>query len=378
VKASLAKYVAQLTYTGTYGDAANPANRTVQTVNRAWNDGDRNLRVDCDLLNPLLNGECGQISNLNFGNPVPSTTYDPDILHGWNKREYNWEGSVSVQHELMPNVSAEVGYFRRWYGNFPATDNLAVTPADFETFSVTAPADSRLPGGGGNRVTGLYDVVQTRFGQTNNLLTFADKYGQQIENWHGIDVNVNARLQGNLFLQGGLSTGRRLTDLCEVRAALPELTIANVISPTSPYCRVEEPFLTQVKALVAYTLPRVDVQLAATVQSIPGPVVAANVVYPTAVVAESLRRPLSGNLATAIVNVIAPATQYGDRLNQIDFRVGKNLRLPGARRLALNLDLFNALNANAVLTENASFAVFRQPLSVLNPRLVKFSANLEF
>lgn len=191
-------------------------------------------------------------------------------------------------------------------------------------------------------------------------------------------MNVTARLRANLFLQGGLSTGRRLTDICEVRAALPELTIANVTWPTSPYCRVEEPFLTQLKALAAYSVPRIEVQLAATVQSIPGPVVAANVVYPSAVVAGSLRRPLSGNVATAIVNVIPPATAYGDRLNQIDLRVGKNLPLPGARRLALNLDLFNALNANAVLTENASFAVFRQPLSVLNPRLLKFSANLEF
>ena len=40
--------------------------------------------------------------------------------------------------------------------------------------------------------------------------------------------------------------------------------------------------------------------------------------------------------------------------------------------------LFNALNANAVLTENASFAVYRQPLSVLNPRLIKFSVNVDF
>src|SRR4029450_8411766 len=95
-----------------------------------------------------------------------------NILSGWGKREYNWEGSVSVQHQLRSNVSAEVGYFRRWYGNFLVTDNLAVAPTDFESFSVVAPSDSRLPGGGAQRIGGLYDVVPTRFGQTNNLLTF--------------------------------------------------------------------------------------------------------------------------------------------------------------------------------------------------------------
>ena len=50
----------------------------------------------------------------------------------------------------------------------------------------------------------------------------------------------------------------------------------------------------------------------------------------------------------------------------------------GSFRTSLNVDIFNALNDNAVLTENASFAVFRQPLSVLNPRLIKVSANIDF
>jgi hypothetical protein len=48
VKASLAKYVGQLTYTGTFGDTANPANRTVQSVNRAWTDANVNFIPDCE------------------------------------------------------------------------------------------------------------------------------------------------------------------------------------------------------------------------------------------------------------------------------------------------------------------------------------------
>ncbi len=376
LKASLSKYVEQLTYTGTYGDGANPANRTVQSVNRAWGDANGNFNPDCDLQNPLANGECGQISNLAFGNPIPSTTYDPDILRGWGKRGYNWESSVSIQHELMSNVSVDAGYFRRWYGNFLATDNLAVSPADFTQFSVVAPSDGRLPGGGGQTISGLVNVVPARFGQTNNLLTFAENYGEQVERWHGMDFAMNARLPGGVMAQGGISTGRRLTDSCEVRAALPELNVGNAITPQS-YCRVEEPFLTQLKMLGAYTVPRIGVQVAGTFQSIPGPVVQANVVFPSAVVAQTLGRPLAGNAATAQVNVITPSSEFGDRLNQLDFRVGKILRFGGVRT-ALNVDLFNAFNANAVLTENASFAVFRQPLSVLNPRLVKFSVNVDF
>jgi hypothetical protein len=370
LKASLSKYVEQLTYTGTYGDSANPAQRTVQSVTRQWNDLDTDFVPDCDLTNPLQNSECLQISNLAFGNAVPSTTYDPEVLRGWGKRGFNWETSISVQHELIPNVSVDAGYFLRWYGNFLATDNRALLPSDFTAFGVTAPTDSRLPDGGGYPVNGFYNITQAGFTRPpDNLLTFAKSYGEQIENWRGVDVSMNARVRG-VIAQGGISTGSRLTDSCEIRAALPETT------PTNPYCRVKEPYLTQFKLAAAYTIPKIDVQLAGTVQSVPGPVVQAAVVYPAASLAPALGRPFVGG-ATAVLNVIPTATEYGDRLNQLDFRIGKILRVANLRT-ALNVDIFNALNANAVLTENPSFALFRQPTSVLNPRLVKFSAQLDF
>jgi hypothetical protein len=370
IKASLSKYVEQLTYTGTYGDSANPAQRTVQSVTRQWNDTDVDFVPDCDLVNPLQNGECLQITNLAFGNPVPSTTYDPDILSGWGKRGFNWESSISVQHQIVPDVSVDVGYFRRWYGNFLATDNRALAPADFNSFNVVAPTDARLPTSG-QTVNSLFNVTQAGFTRPpDNLLTFAKVYGDQVENWQGVDLSVNARLRGGLQAQGGISTGRRLTDTCEIRTALPETT------PLNPYCRIEEPYLTQFKMLAAYTIPRIDVQVAGTVQSIPGPVVVANVVYPAATLSAALGRPFVGG-ATGVVNVIPTAAEYGDRLNQLDFRIGKILRV-GKLRTALNVDLFNALNANAVLTENPNFAAYRQPTAVLNPRLVKFSAQLDF
>jgi hypothetical protein len=79
----------------------------------------------------------------------------------------------------------------------------------------------------------------------------------------------------------------------------------------------------------------------------------------------------------AQVNVIAPGEEYGDRLNQLDLRIGKLLRF-GRSKTALNVDIYNIFNNNAALTENTSFAAFRQPLLVLNPRLVKFSVNFDF
>jgi len=62
--------------------------------------------------------------------------------------------------------------------------------------------------------------------------------------------------------------------------------------------------------------------LSATVQSIPGPQILATAVVPNAQIAPSLGRNLAaGANATATVQLVAPGTQFGDRLNQVDFRV---------------------------------------------------------
>ena len=95
------------------------------------------------------NGECGIVSDTNFGQPDAEQHLGSRDDRGWGNRPYQWEFSTGVEHELLPRVSANVGYFRRSFGNFIVVDNLALAASDFSPFSVTAPIDSRLPDGGG-------------------------------------------------------------------------------------------------------------------------------------------------------------------------------------------------------------------------------------
>ena len=128
------------------------------------------------------------MSNVNFGKPFVTTVYAPEVLLGWGVRPYQWQGSASMQHELWPGVAVNVGYFRTWYGNFIVTDNLDVTPVDYDPYSITVPVDPRLPGGGGNVLSGFYDISTAKFGSVHNLIVPASTFGNRTQVFNGIDA----------------------------------------------------------------------------------------------------------------------------------------------------------------------------------------------
>ena len=68
---------------------------------------------------------------------------------------------------------------------------------------------------------------------------------------------------------------------------------------------------------------------------------------------------------------------YGERLNQVDLRVGKILRF-GRTKTSLNLDLYNLFNVNTVLTVNNAFATWQRPTSILLARFAKIGVQFDF
>lgn len=372
IKASLSKYMVATGLQGAFGAGSNPVGLLAFAVTRNWNDANKNFVPDCDLINPVANGECGAMSDQSFGKQTRSTTIDPATVKGSGVRAYNWEFSTGVQRELIPRVAVDVGFFTRWFGNFTVTDNLAVSASDFSKFSVTAPADSRLPDGGGYTLTGLQNLNPDKVGQVNNLLTFASNYGKQTERWSGVDLSTSARLGSGILVQGGLSSGRTSSNNCEVLAKLPEL------NPTGqPFCNQVGNFLTQYKFLGSYTIPKVNAQAAATFQSVPGQAMQANYNATNAQVQPSLGRPLSGGAANVTVNLIEPNTVFGDRLNQLDLRLSKNFTR-GTTKTTLNLDLYNALNSAAALVQNNNYAAWQVPQRIVTARFFKISAQFDF
>jgi hypothetical protein len=68
----------------------------------------------------------------------------------------------------------------------------------------------------------------------------------------------------------------------------------------------------------------------------------------------SLGRPFAGGAANVTVNLVKPGTLYGDRTNQLDFRIAKILRY-GRTRTQVGVDLYNLTNSNAIQTYNQTY-----------------------
>ena len=69
-------------------------------------------------------------------------------------------------------------------------------------------------------MTGLFDPNINP--PARNVVKDASVYGKQQPHWDGVDLTVDARLRNGLFLQGGVSTGKTMTDNCEIVDDVPE------------------------------------------------------------------------------------------------------------------------------------------------------------
>jgi hypothetical protein len=404
VKANWGKYLSPAQNAGIFTGAA-PTSQIATNATRAWTDANGNYVVDCDLLNSgrqdlrASGGDfCGPIANKNFGTLNPGLTYSNQLLTGL--RPWDTQIGVAVQQQLASRVSVEVQYNKRWFYGQYVTRNLAVQPSDWTLYGITAPVDPRLPGGGGNAITGLYDINPALFGQVNYQVQAASNYGVHSQYWDGVDVNFSVRPVHGVAFQGGTSTGQTVQDFCEVAGKVPEslapavttgigisipgLSILNggaVGLTPAQYCHVASGFLTQFRGLSSYQIPKVDVEIGATFQSKPGAQLAANYPIPAAVIAQSLGRLPAGSVPNVTVNLITPGTFYGDRINEVDLRVAKVFKFSGYRA-RFQVDFYNLMNSSAVLSYNQTYSptstTWLTPTSVLSARVAKIGATFEF
>jgi hypothetical protein len=383
IKGTVSRYVS--TNTIGYARLNNPLITSINSTTRAWTD------ANGDFIPQL--GELGPLANSSFGQVRPSVIYDPSISQGWGVRPGNWEYSAGFQHEVVPGLGVDVAWFRRVYFNFYALVNEAVTPADFNSYCITAPSDSRLPSNvSGSQICGLYDITPSKFGQISTHAYDYDKYGGGNQSYNGFDIQSTWR-RGSAFLQGGISAGSVAFDLCSGDFAgsvttATQIPLGNGIAtsetlnfPNKRFCNTTYPYQLQGKLSGAYTV-KGDIQLSGTFQTYPGPQIKADWTAPANVAntnGGTLGRALSGSVSTVSIPLVEPNTLFGERRNQLDIRVARNFRFGGNRKIQVLGDLYNVMNSNPVVNQNNTFGTrWLEPTNVLIGRFFKLGFQLQF
>lgn len=450
VKWSMGRYNNAAAIGGFYS-GANPARRVVNSLQRTWTDTNADRHVDCDLMNPVTNGECGAFSfglsdlahfgkdpgsvgltTVQCGRTDPGISalataycdqYGENVLNGWGERRGEWQLDLGVQREILPRLTGELVWHRRNYTNLTVSDGLAIgcdrfTGAqDFATcnsalqnysstfydfFTVQAPSDPNLPGGGGYTVTGLADVKANVVAPvTVQTYQNALKY-----NWNGFDTNWNWRAPHGVFVQAGTSTARINRDTC---GAITDLSnTANSLNsvvgrPGEDHrggCLALGPYQTTFRGSAVYTVPKVDVLLSTVFQSLPGSEIQAlytvtkdqvswsnpaRAAAPCAVPTNGTGCFLNSNVlfspTTWQVPLLLNNEMFGERVTTFDLKVAKNFRFAG-RRVNVGADIYNFLNSDAVTSYNNAYnpanQQWRNPMGLVSPRFVRLQIQANF
>jgi len=410
VKGGLGRYLAGLGG----GDAKliAPSNALNTSTLRSWFDANGDYVPQCDLRNFGANGECGAIFNPNFGRAARTTTWDRDASTGWGVREFSYQYSLAIQHELRRGLGVTVSFNRTDWRNQQAVVNNAVGVSDFTPFCITAPTDGRLGAVGGQQVCGLYDVVPGKVGLIDATRRRTDDIpgadGRPEEVFNGMDFAVNARYGNGGLLMGGITVGRTVFDTCW-QNDLPNVTQVGMSESTSAgdsiqrprtadFCRVAPAWWdgvgSQVKLQAVYPV-KGGFTVSGSYKHLPGIPITATLAATNALVragASGLPRDLSAcfgatpctalsyiQLAPAPVNSGNVAAKlYDDRLNQVDTKVTRTFRFRQTRVQAIAelYNIFNSRPAQAIL--NTYGATWLTPTALLGGRLFKIGAQIDY
>ena len=386
VKFSAGRYVGAAT-NGLAYTRNNPANRVVNSVSRGWTDSNNNKVVDCNLALLTANGECAALTgnNLNFGGlSSASTLVNPNTLRGWGVRDYDWQWSIGVQQELLPRVSADIAYSRRYFYSFVVTDNQNRNPSQYDAWTINAPSDPRLPGGGGYPITLYTPTAAAAAIAAQNYITWETDFGPARDSyWQGVDFTVTARLRRGMTLQLGTNTGRKIDDTCA--------TVVKIDSPDPRDCRLTPPYQTTVRGLASYTIPRVDVLVSAAIRSQPPLPLTATWNVPNSVVVSLLGRLPPGGTAGGTTTVTLLDNEhrlYADnRRMQIDMRFAKIFRMRKTR-LDIGVDVENIFNTNYATAYESTYqfsagntaagGTWYNPTAIYTPRFVRLNFTVGF
>jgi hypothetical protein len=384
LKASVSRYNQPFTT----NFASRYANSVTSTDSRAWFDADLTPGTNAISGVVLATNNDGIAQDNEIG-PSSSTTFglrsdrnpQTDI-----KRVSNWEYTASAQHQIVSNVSVGVAYFHRSYRDLEVTDRGLISNADYTSFTLPMPDFSNDATIGGalspTEIITVYNLSSAKRGVYNNAQVDFNSTGQfagsKMESiYNGMEVSFSARLSRTTVF-GGWTMEHNLSNFCDTNdnpngATTSDLYEGNTVALGGRFCdetAFSKPFRHEFKLSGNYPLPG-GVDFAAVLQAYPG--------LPRAITWQPAASLFPGGRTnTETILLTKPGSLFLPRYTQLDVNFRKIFRR-GTKRYSVQLDLFNALNGNAIWTINNSIgSSLGQPQSILPGRIPRLAFQMQF
>jgi hypothetical protein len=296
-----------------------------------------------------------------------TTSFDPNF-----KRPYTNEISAGLDHELIPNLRLSAVFTYRVEGYSQATRNDALP---MSLWTLKTGVDAGPDGTVGTADDGTFQYYDRSYNPPANINVITNDPNSK-QTYKGIEITANKRLSNRWQLLAGYTYSRTTYSGLSVTANPNSFIFADgPIFNDRPH---------QFKMSGSYLLPH-DIMVSGNLRSQSGPPI-------TRYVSQRLTAPG----ASTSVNVEPIGSHRLSRMNTVDARVAKTLRMAGNRALELNLDIFNLANANTVwgvrsltgrikVRQNGDpngalldLQQFMSPSQILAPRIVRFSAAFRF
>ena len=318
--------------------------------------------------------------------PCGNAQVDPNL-----KRTNTWNYNIGIQHELLPRLSVSANWFHVDYYNLRVRQNVLQTFNDYTAQNVVSALD-------GSVIT-IYNVSSAKRQQVQYL----DTNAPDRKLWYnGFEFTFSARLPRGGTVFGGTTTEKTLAVMCD--------------EPSNPnnqlYCDQRKsgiPFTTSFKLAGSYPLPwgflvsgalqamagqpQGTAALTGTTQNsatstTPSGIGSRWLITPTTRYAANCTAPCTPGalvdpgmtLASMSVPLVAPGTEFFDRLNQLDLTVSRVIPF-GKLRFEPEAALFNALNASsvsAVRSLNYGTSSYEQPSTILQGRFLRLGVKMKW
>ncbi len=388
LKVSANKYLRQ--YASNYYYPYSPVSQGLDTRN--WFDCDltpgtstcSGLALPTNRDDIAQDNELGPSTNRLFG-LVADRRADPNL-----KREYNWDYSVGVQHELLPRVSVSAGWYYSRNYNAQRSKNLLRSLSDYVPFTTTNPLD--------NTPITIYNLNPLKQGNVD-IVDVNSNIDRRIYN--GYDLGIEARRGNGGRVLVGWSVERIREVSCDTdnpNAVAATLDAYRTNNTGLRFCdqtgelyqelgTAQIPFRHEFKVAGSHPLPW-GFQAAVSFVSFPGA---------TCNCPGAITPPLGGwagplNVLwvvppalfpggrTEAVNaaLAAPGSRYLKRWNQLDISAKRSFKF-GRYDLLPAVEIYNLANSSVVLNETQTFgASLGNPTQIMQGRFVKLSAMLKF